>query len=68
MRNQKKKLTRIKVPRTVKKSDLKLYLSFCMEHVNETDTEEEIERRWKLFKKSLRDAVKGIISRTKELQ
>lgn len=68
MRNQKKKLTKIKVPRTVKKSDLKLYLSFCMEHVKETDTEEEIERRWKLFKKSLRDAVKGIISRTKELQ
>ena len=67
MRNQKKKLTKIRVPRTIKKSDLKLYLSFCMEHVKETDTPEDIDRMWKKFKKSLRDAAKEIVSRANEL-
>lgn len=56
----KKKLTKIKVPRTIKDSDLKLYLSFCMGHVKETDTPEKIEKMWKEFKKSLKDAVKSI--------
>ena len=68
MRKQTKRLNRIKVPRTVKKEDLKLYISFCAEHVKETDSPEKIEMMWKTFKKSLREAVKGIIARSKELQ
>lgn len=64
MRKQTKKLTKIKVPPTVKKSDLKLYLSFCMEHVKETDTPDKIEKMWKIFKNSLKNAIKGIIKRS----
>jgi len=59
---------KIKVPHNIKPKDYKLYVSFCMEHVKETDTAEDVERMWKSFKKSLRDAVKGIVVRSKELQ
>jgi len=67
MREIKNKITKIKVPHAVKKSDLKLYLSFCMEHVKETDTPEDINRMWKKFKKSLREAAREIVNRTNEL-
>lgn len=62
-----RKQTKIKVPPTVKKSDLKLYLSFCMEHVKETDTPEDINRMWKKFKKSLRETAREIVNRANEL-
>lgn len=67
MREIKNKITKIKVPPAVKKSDLKLYLSFCMEHVKETDTPEDINRMWKKFKKSLREAAREIVNRANEL-
>lgn len=63
-----RKKTKVWVPHSVKKEDLKLYLSFHYEHIKETDTHEEIEKRWKKFRQSLRDAVKGIVKRAKELQ
>ena len=59
---------KIKVPRHIKPQDYKLYVTFCMEHVKENDTPESIEKMWKGFKKSLRDAAKGIVARAKELQ
>ena len=59
---------KIKVPGYIKPQDYKLYVTFCMEHVKESDTPEDIERMWKTFKKSLRDAAKEIVSRAKELQ
>ena len=58
---------KIKVPHNIKPKDYKLYVSFCMEHVKETDTAEDVERMWKKFKKSLRDAAKEIVSRANEL-
>lgn len=67
MREIKNKITKIKVPPAVQKSDLKLYLSFCMEHVKETDTPEDINRMWKKFKKSLREAAREIVNRANEL-
>ena len=67
MKKYQNKLKSIKVPHTVKKSDVKLYLSFCMEHVKETDTPEDIEKMWKEFKKSLRDAVKSVTEKAKEM-
>lgn len=61
------KLKCIKVPHTIKKSDVKLYLAFCMEHVKETDTPDDIEKMWKQFKKSIKNAAKSVIERSKEL-
>lgn len=63
-----RKKTKVWVPHSVKKEDLKLYLSFYYEYIKETDTHEDIEKRWKKFRQSLRDAVKGIVKRAKELQ
>lgn len=62
-----RKKTKIKVPSYIKPQDYKLYVAFCMEHIKETDTPDDIERMWKAFKKSLKNAVKGIIERTKDL-
>lgn len=62
-----RKKTKVWVPRSVKKEDLKLYLSFYYEYIKEADTHEDIEKRWKKFRQSLRNAAKEIVKRAKEL-
>lgn len=59
---------KIKVPGYIKPQDYKLYVSFCMEQIEKGATPEEIDKSWRTFKKSLKDAVKGIVKRAKELQ
>ncbi len=63
-----RKKTKIKIPGYIKQQDYKLYVAFCIEHIKETDTPDDIERMWKAFKKSLKNTAKEIIKRTKDLQ
>ncbi len=62
-----RKKTKVWVPHSVKKEDLKLYLSFYNEYIKENDTHEDIEKRWKKFRQSLRNAVKEIVKKAREL-